>query len=319
LRQMMDEEYPECILLAEANQWPQDLRPYFGDGDEFHMAFHFPLMPRMYKSAAVGDCTSIIEIMDKTPQIPDDCQWCIFLRNHDELTLEMVTEEEREILWDHYAPEKRMRLNLGIRRRLAPLLDGDEKKIELLYAILFSLPGAPIIYYGDEIGMGDNIWLNDRDGVRTPMQWSDGLNAGFSKQIEGKLVLPVIDEGPYSYLRVNVESQINNTSSLLNRLKDLMKVRKAHPVMSSQGYEFRQLENHSVLSVMRRDHAESILCLHNLSNEIQSISTGFAAYRALGSSTSGISMGTEDNLDGHVKLDPYTFAWVIDTGYKPGA
>ena len=199
LRALMDAHYPNCILLAEANQWPRDLRPYFGNGDEFHMAFRFPLMPRIYKSIAAGDASSMIDILENTPEIPPNCQWCTFLRNHDELTVEMVTEEEREFLWDFYAPEPRMRLNLGIRRRLAPLMDGNPNKIELLYAILFSLPGAPIIYFGDEIGMGDNIWLNDRDGVRTPMQWNSGKNAGFSEREDGLLFLPVIDQGDYSY------------------------------------------------------------------------------------------------------------------------
>lgn len=313
LRRLMDEEYPGRILLAEANQWPQDLCPYFGDGDEFHMAFHFPLMPRIYKSAALGDCTSIIEIMNRTPHIPDDCQWCTFLRNHDELTLEMVTEEEREILWSHYAPEQRMRLNLGIRRRLAPLMGGDAGKIELLYAILFSLPGAPIIYYGDEIGMGDNICLNDRDGVRTPMQWSAGPNAGFSEQAGGELFLPVIDEGPFDYRKVNVESQMKDEQSLLNRLRNLMAVRKAHPVFSSQRVEFIHQENPAVLSVRREGQNESILCLHNLSAQAQTVSPTFDRYRLLqASSISPLSGNTVQH--GDIRLEPYTYVWLIQAG-----
>ena len=310
LRQLMDDEYPGRILLAEANQWPHDLRPYFGEGDEFHMAFHFPLMPRIYKSAALGDCTSIIEIMENTPEIPEDCQWCTFLRNHDELTLEMVTEEEREVLWSHYAPEQRMRLNLGIRRRLAPLMGGDVGKIELLYAVLFSLPGAPIIYYGDEIGMGDNIWLNDRDGVRTPMQWSAAPNAGFSVRQEAELFLPVIDEGTFDYHQINVEAQMKDDQSLLNRLRNLMAVRKAHAVLSSQQVEFIHLENPSVLTVLREGQVESILCLHNLSAQAQKVSPNLAQYRLLQASSSSPLSGNT-NQQGDIRLAPYSYVWLI--------
>jgi len=188
LRTFMDRHYPGRILLAESNQWPRDLRPYFGDGDEFHAAFHFPLMPRIYEALATGDGSAIIKIMRDTPDIPDTCQWCVFLRNHDELTLEMVTPEERAFMWRVYAPEPRMRLNLGIRRRMAPLLGNDRRKIELAHAIMFTLPGAPTLYYGDEIGMGDNIWLSDRSGLRTPMQWSAEQNAGFSAAGPGRSV-----------------------------------------------------------------------------------------------------------------------------------
>jgi maltose alpha-D-glucosyltransferase/alpha-amylase len=251
--------------------------------------------------------------MNRTPHIPDDCQWCTFLRNHDELTLEMVTEEEREILWSHYAPEQRMRLNLGIRRRLAPLMGGDAGKIELLYAILFSLPGAPIIYYGDEIGMGDNICLNDRDGVRTPMQWSAGPNAGFSEQAGGELFLPVIDEGPFDYRKVNVESQMKDEQSLLNRLRNLMAVRKAHPVFSSQRVEFIHQENPAVLSVRREGQNESILCLHNLSAQAQTVSPTFDRYRLLqASSISPLSGNTVQH--GDIRLEPYTYVWLIQAG-----
>ena len=181
LRSFMDEHYPGRILLCEANQWPEDVRPYFGDGDEFHMGFHFPIMPRIYMALKKGRYEDMAEIMRRTPPIPENCQWCTFLRNHDELTLEMVTPEERQWMWEQYAPEPRMKLNLGIRRRLAPLLDNDRRKIELANSLLFTLPGSPIIYYGDEIGMGDNLDLFDRNGVRTPMQWDDSPNAGFSK------------------------------------------------------------------------------------------------------------------------------------------
>ena len=180
LRRRLDAEFPGKMLLAEANQWPADLRPYFGDGDEFHMAFHFPLMPRMFMGVKLEDRKPITEILQQTPEIPPSCQWCLFLRNHDELTLEMVTDMERDYMYDVYAHDKTMRLNLGIRRRLAPLLENDRRRIELMNGMLMSLPGTPIIYYGDEIGMGDNIHLGDRNGVRTPMQWNGGWNAGFS-------------------------------------------------------------------------------------------------------------------------------------------
>ncbi len=205
LRKLIETEYPGRILLCEANQWPKDVRPYFGDGDEFHMGFHFPLMPRIFISIGKGDASSLKKILVDTPSIPANCQWCIFLRNHDELTLEMVTEEERDWLWTHFAPEDRMRLNLGIRRRLAPLLDGDQTRIELANSLLFSLPGSPIVYYGDEIGMGDNIWLPDRNGVRTPMQWTPDMNAGFSSSPSDLLFSPVIDDPVYGPQQVNVQ------------------------------------------------------------------------------------------------------------------
>ncbi len=197
LRRFIDENYPGRILLCEANQWPEDVRPYFGDGDEFQMGFHFPVMPRIYQALRLGDRQSLQWILERTPAIPGNCQWCIFLRNHDELTLEMVTPEEREWMWQEYAPDPRMRLNLGIRRRLAPLLDNDRRKIELANSLLFSLPGSPIIYYGDEIGMGDNIWLHDRNGVRTPMQWQAGPNAGFSSADAAALYAPLIQGEPF--------------------------------------------------------------------------------------------------------------------------
>jgi maltose alpha-D-glucosyltransferase/alpha-amylase len=189
IRHYLDEYYPKSVLLAEANQWPEDVRAYFGNGDEFHMGFHFPVMPRIFMALGKGKKTPLVWIMDRTPDIPENSQWCTFLRNHDELTLEMVTEEERQWMWDHYAPAARMRLNLGIRRRLAPLLGNDRRKIEMANSILFTLPGSPIIYYGDEIGMGDNVWLPDRDGVRTPMQWDSSPNAGFSDSLAIDLYL----------------------------------------------------------------------------------------------------------------------------------
>ena len=217
------------MLLAEANQWPADLRAYFGDGDEFHMAFHFPLMPRMFMGLKLEDRKPITEILKQTPQIPASCQWCLFLRNHDELTLEMVTDMERDYMYDQYARDKHMRINVGIRRRLAPLLDNDRRRIELMNGMLMSLPGTPIIYYGDEIGMGDNVYLGDRNGVRTPMQWDGGWNGGFSAADPESLYSPLMLNPVYGYQAVNVESQKRFDHSLLSWMKRIIKVRKVHP------------------------------------------------------------------------------------------
>src|ERR687886_142615 len=213
LRRTMDEEFENRIFLAEANQWPPDVRPYFGDSDECHMAFHFPVMPRMYMALRKEDRTPIVEIMRQTPEIPNDCQWAIFLRNHDELTLEMVTDEERDYMYSEYAKDPRARINVGIRRRLAPLMDNGRRQIEMMNALLMSMPGTPIIYYGDEIGMGDNVYLGDRNGVRTPMQWNDGKNAGFSEADSAALYSPVIVDPPYGYYNINVEAQERTQTS----------------------------------------------------------------------------------------------------------
>ncbi|UCC88055.1 MAG: maltose alpha-D-glucosyltransferase, partial [Anaerolineales bacterium] len=231
LRAFVDEVAPGTMLLSEANQWPEDVRPYLGDGDEFHMNFHFPLMPRIYMALAHADRTPILDILGRTPPIPETCQWGTFLRNHDELTLEMVTAEERQFMWEFYAPEPRMRLNLGIRRRLAPLLSNDRARLELANSLLFTLPGSPVIYYGDEIGMGDDIWLEDRDGVRTPMQWTAGLNAGFSSADSDRLYCPVIDDPTYGYQQVNVEAQQADPDSLLNQMRNMIRIRKAHAAL----------------------------------------------------------------------------------------
>jgi len=309
LRALMDEEYPDCILLAEANQWPQDLHAYFADGDEFQLAFHFPLMPRIFKALALGDSQPIIEILENTPKIPPTCQWCTFLRNHDELTLEMVTEQERQFLWDFYAPEKRMRLNLGIRRRLAPLLNGDKHKIELLYTLLFSLPGTPIIYFGDEIGMGDNIWLNDRDGVRTPMHWTSGLNAGFSNRSDKNIYLPVIEQGQYSCKIINVENQLNDPDSLFNQMRKLIKVRREHKAFFEQQAEFLKIDNPAVLAVKRSNLSEEILCLHNLSPNNQSISLPKNDYSIIHFSENQ-AIDQIRLKDHFLTLNPYAFAWL---------
>jgi maltose alpha-D-glucosyltransferase / alpha-amylase len=281
VRRFMEARYPGRILLAEANQWPQDLRPYFGDGDEFHMAFHFPVMPRIYMALARQDPEAIVEIMQATPPIPPGTQWCTFLRNHDELTLEMVTEEERQWMWATYAPEPRMRLNLGIRRRLAPLLGGNLKRVELAHALLFALPGAPIFYYGDEIGMGDNIWLEDRDGVRTPMQWEAGPNAGFSDAPADKLYLPVIDEGPYSYQRVNVAAALADPNSLWHALRRLAGVRKQHRAFSRGDIQFLPRYNNAVFGLTRHCDDELIVAVHNLSGEPQRFEVDLGAVPGL--------------------------------------
>jgi len=265
LRQWLDDHYPDRMFLAEANQWPEDVRPYFGDGDECHMAFHFPLMPRMYMALAREDRYPITDIMRQTPDIPDNCQWAIFLRNHDELTLEMVTDRERDYLWQFYAAETRARINLGIRRRLAPLLSGDRRKIELLNSLLMSMPGTPIIYYGDEIGMGDNIFLGDRNGVRTPMQWSPDRNGGFSRADPERLYLPPIMDSIYGYEAVNVESQLRASASLLNWMRRLIAARKNHPALGRGTLTFLYPRNRKVLAYLRCDGTQTILCVANMS------------------------------------------------------
>jgi maltose alpha-D-glucosyltransferase/alpha-amylase len=258
-------------LLCEANQWPQDVRKYFGDGDEFHMGFHFPLMPRIYLAIHKGDVSPLIWVMDQTPPIPDNTQWSTFLRNHDELTLEMVSEEERQWMWEQYAPDPRMRLNMGIRRRLAPLLDNDRRKIELAYSLLFTLPGSPVIYYGDEIGMGDNIWLDDRSGVRTPMQWNPGINAGFSTAPAKKLYAPLIDEGEFSYQRLNVSMQDKDPNSLLNWIRQHLQLRKQYPVFGRGKLQILSTNNESVLAYLRQYEDQTLLIINNLSSEARQI------------------------------------------------
>jgi len=278
LRAFMDANYPGRILLSEANQWPDDTRSYFGDGDEFHIAFHFPVMPRIFMSLARSDRQPILDILARTPPIPESCQWCTFLRCHDELTLEMVTEEERAFLWDFYAPEPRMRLNLGIRRRLAPLLDNDRRKIELANSILFTLPGSPIIYYGDGIGMGDNIWLEDRDGVRTPMQWSDEENAGFSTAHPSRLYSPVIDDEVFGYQKLNVRAQRNDPSSLFHTMRNMISARKKHKSFGRGDCQFLYPDSTAVLAYIRQHEDETILVVNNLSSSPQSVALELAPF-----------------------------------------
>jgi len=279
LRKKVDDQFPGAILLAEANQWPADLRPYFGNGDEFHMAFHFPLMPRMFMGLRLEDRKPITEILQQTPEIPASCQWCLFLRNHDELTLEMVTDIERDYMYDIYASDKTMRLNLGIRRRLAPLLDNDRRRIELMNGMLMSLPGTPIIYYGDEIGMGDNIYLGDRNGVRTPMQWSGSWNGGFSTADPERLYSPPILNPVYGYQAVNVLSQRRTEHSLFSWMKHIIRIRRSSPVFGAGSIEFLYPENHRVLAYIRQLGKETVLVVNNLSSAAQAVELDLGRYK----------------------------------------
>ena len=281
LRAFVDEVAPGTLLLSEANQWPEDVRPYLGDGDEFHMNFHFPLMPRIFLALARADRGPILEILERTPPIPDICQWGTFLRCHDELTLEMVTDEERQFMWDFYAPEPRMRLNLGIRRRLAPLLVNDRARIELANSLLFTLPGSPVIYYGDEIGMGDNIWLDDRDGVRTPMHWSAAPNAGFSTADPATLYCPVIDDDVYGYRRVNVKAQRAEPGSLLNRMREMIRIRKSHPALGRGEIRFLDNPQPAVLAYLRSYQDQTLLSVNNLSAATQTVSLDLADWAGM--------------------------------------
>jgi maltose alpha-D-glucosyltransferase/alpha-amylase len=311
-RAVIDREYGgDRVLLAEANQWPEDVRPYFGDGDEFHMAFHFPLMPRLYMAVRREDRLPITDIFVHTPPIPPGCQWCIFLRNHDELTLEMVTREERDYMYYAYASDPQMKLNLGIRRRLAPLMDSDRRRVELLNCLLFTLPGSPIVYYGDEIGMGDNIYLGDRNGVRTPMQWSTDRNAGFSAAEEARLYLPVITEPLYSYQAINVAAQERAPGSLLAAMKRLIAVRKRCRAFARGTIEFLRPLNQSVLAFLRRHEDETLLVVANLSGRSQPVELDLTAHRGavpveLLAETRFPAVGAPPYF---LSLGPYGFYW----------
>jgi len=279
LRRKLDEHFPGKMLLAEANQWPAELRPYFADGDEFHMAFHFPLMPRMFMGVKLEDRKPITEILQQTPEIPQSCQWCLFLRNHDAPTLEMLTDMERSYMNDSYAQEKTMRLNLGIRRRLAPLLENDRRRIELMNGMLLSLPGTPSIYYGDEIGMSDNINLGDRNAVRTPMQCTAGWNAGFSVTEPEKLYAPLIQDAVYGYPAVNVTAQNRTEHSLLNWTRRILAVRKSTDVFGCGSIEFLYPANHRILAYVRQLGTETILVVNNLSSAAQAVELDLRRYK----------------------------------------
>jgi maltose alpha-D-glucosyltransferase / alpha-amylase len=271
IRSEMDANYSNRLILAEANQWPADVRPYFGDGDECHMAFHFPLMPRIFMALRLEDRLPITEIMAQTPDIPENCQWGLFLRNHDELTLEMVSDDERDYMYMAYSADPRMRINIGIRRRLAPLMDNNRRRIELLSSLLFSFPGTPIMYYGDELGMGDNIYIGDRNGVRTPMQWNADRNGGFSRATPGKLYSPVIMDPVYGYEAINVEAQQSDPSSLLNWMRNMISLRKLFQVFGRGTFEFLSPANHKVLAYLRRYEGEHVLFVANLSRFAQPV------------------------------------------------
>ena len=311
LRKQLDDASPGKMLLAEANQWPADVRAYFGQGDEFHMAFHFPLMPRMFMAVRLEDRKPILEILQKTPQIPENCQWCIFLRNHDELTLEMVTDVERDYMYDEYARDKTMRINVGIRRRLAPLMDNDRRRIELLNGMLMSLPGTPIIYYGDEIGMGDNVYLGDRNGVRTPMQWNSQWNGGFSSADPERLYAPMISNPVYGFQAVNVDSQRRSEHSLLSWTKHLIQVRKSSPVFSRGTIEFLLPQNHRVIAYMRELGNERVLVVNNLANSAQAVELDLRKYKGcilieMAGKTIFPRIGELPYL---LTLGPYQFYW----------
>ena len=278
VRAEIDANYPDRVLLAEANQWPADVVEYFGDGDECHMAFHFPVMPRMFMALRREEATPIYEILRQTPAIPDNCQWGLFLRNHDELTLEMVTDEERDYMYAEYAKDPRMKINVGIRRRLAPLLDGGRDEIELMHAILFSLPGSPVLYYGDEIAMGDNVYLGDRDGVRTPMQWTGDRNGGFSRADFAQLYAPPLMDPVYGFQAVNVEAQLRTPTSLLRWMRRFISLRKEHPVFGLGTYEPLEPSNTAIFAHVRRYEDDVMLCVHNLARSAQAVELDLSEY-----------------------------------------
>src|SRR6202167_3082197 len=279
LRAAIDANYKNRFLLAEANQWPEDVREYFGDGDECHMAYHFPLMPRIYMAIAQEDRYPIIEIMQQTPDIPESCQWAIFLRNHDELTLEMVTSKERDYMYTMYASDLKARINLGIRRRLAPLMENDPDRIKLMNSLLLSMPGSPIVYYGDEIGMGDNVFIGDRHGVRTPMQWSPDRNAGFSRADPQRLYLPPIMDSIYGYEAVNVEAQSRDPSSLLSWTKRMLQIRSTSHAFGRGSLQFVRPGNRKVLVYLRQFGDDTILCVANLARSAQPVELNLAAHK----------------------------------------
>lgn len=309
LRHFMDENYPEAVLIAESNMWPEDLLPYFGDGtDEFHMCFHFPIMPRLYQSLKAGDKSHIVNITKRTPAIPEGTAWLTFLRNHDELTLEMVTEEVRQWMWEQYAPEPRMRLNMGIRRRLAPLLGNDKRQWLLLNAMFLTMQGTPIVYYGDEIGMGDNIWLPDRHGCRTPMQWTS--EGGFSTA--EKTYFPINDDALFGYAHVNVESQENEFDSYLNWTRFLIQTRQAQPALRRGTFNFVESGIKEVLAYNRTVDEQTILCIFNLTDHSQSVAlpaNGTYAVDLLFRGKPAKQAITDGQLT--VALEPYQACWLL--------
>ena len=311
IRRHLNDRWPQCMLLAEANQTPADLCAYFGDSDECHMAYHFPLMPRVFMGLHVEDRQPIVDAIRSTPQIPTSCQWALFLRNHDELTLEMVNEDERDYMHLAYSADPQTRLHLGIRRRLAPLLDNDRRRIELLNSLLFSFPGTPIVYYGDEIGMGDNTYLGDRNGVRTPMQWTSDRNARFSRADPARLYSPVIMDPIYGYQAVNVEAQERDGSSLLQWMRNIIGLRKLFPAFGLGDLAFIEPVNRKVLAYLRRYEGDTILCVANLSRSVQPVELDLRAFAGV---TPVEMIGyTDFPVIGHapyfLSLGPYGFYW----------
>ncbi len=317
IRKVLDEEYANRVILAEANMWPADVRPYFGDDDECHMAFHFPLMPRIYMAVRQEDRLPITDIMAQTPDIPPNCQWGIFLRNHDELTLEMVSDDERDYMYLAYSADPRMRINVGIRRRLAPLVDNNRRRIELLNSLLLSFPGTPIMYYGDEIGMGDNIYLGDRNGVRTPMQWNSDRNAGFSRAVPAKLYFPVIMDPIWGYQAINVEAQQSDQSSLLHWTRNMIALRKLFQVFGRGTLEFLHPENRKILAYLRNldredGSHETVLCVANLSRFAQPVKLDLSAYagRMPVEMLGYVPFPPIDQTPYAITLSPYSFLWL---------
>ena len=320
IRAELEAHYPDRMLLAEANQWPEDAKDYFGDDDECHMAFHFPLMPRMYMAIAREDRFPITDILRQTPDIPPNSQWAIFLRNHDELTLEMVTSSERDFLWETYAADRRARLNLGIRRRLTPLLEHDRRRVELMNYLLLSMPGTPVIYYGDEIGMGDNIHLGDRDGVRTPMQWSPDRNGGFSRVDPSRLVLPPIMDALYGFEAVNVEAQSNDRHSLLNWTRRTIAIRRQYQVFGRGSFRLLYPKNRKVLAYLREYDGRTILCVANLARTPQAVELELAEFtgRTPIELDGGSVFPPIGQLNYLLTLPPYGFYWFHLTDEEAG-
>jgi maltose alpha-D-glucosyltransferase/alpha-amylase len=313
VRATVDQEFPGRVLLAEANQWPADVVEYFGAGDECHMCFHFPLMPRMFMAVRREQRYPITEILAQTPDVPDGCQWGLFLRNHDELTLEMVSDDERDYMYNEYAKDPLMKRNVGIARRLFPLLDNDRRVAELFHALLVSRPGSPVLYYGDEIGMGDNIYLGDRDGVRTPMQWTPDRNGGFSRADFARLYLPPLMDPVYGYQSVNVESETRDPSSFLHWLQRMLQVRRAHPVLGCGTLEVLDAENPSTLAYLRRSADDIVLCVNNLSRFAQPVQlliselAGKVPVEMMGR----VPFPAIGELPYFVTLAPYSFYWFM--------
>ncbi len=316
MRRLVDERYPGTMLLAEANQWPSDLVSYFGEGDEFHMAFNFPLMPRIFSAIRREESRPIVEIIESLPPIPPSCQWALFLRNHDELTLQMVTDAERDYLYTEYARDPRMWLNKGIRRRLAPLVENDRRQILLLHSLLLTLPGSPILYYGDEIGMGDNIYLGDRNSVRTPMQWTGDRNAGFSAADPSQLYQPLIMDPVYHYQAINVEAQLRSPSSLLHVLRRMIHVRQKHPLFGRGAMKFVECANPHVAAYIREFEGQTALIVNSLSKSAQPFSLRLSAYAGtVPVEMLGEQPFPEIGKDPYfLSLGPYGFFWFLLEG-----